>query len=348
MHGQLSSFAGYLLILLPPVLLACCVLFRIPALAFLILIVVMPFLRALLGDGPARQPEWSERYATALDRLPIVAALAHLAAFSLVIWSLARSEPGSATLIWLGASMWATFIFASCVSHELSHRRALAARDLSSVLSGVIGYPWQMHEHFSHHSMRPIFTDLDCPRTDESVWGFTWRRLLAITGTAREGNAAASVLRRSEWLGGLPLAVTTTAVTALAMFAVAGGTGLVLYIVVAAAVTWTMQAMTYVQHWGLDSGSSENLANVAWEDRCQLQAWLTLNICYHQAHHTARGKPYYRLEAVEGSPKAPAGYVVLLAACLIPPVWRSLMLPALERWKRSPLEQFTAGRRMVC
>ena len=95
------------------------------------------------------------------------------------------------------------------------------------------------------------------------------------------------------------------------------------------------------------SGADEG--RFAWEDRCQFQVWLMLHLALHHAHHQTSSLPYYRLAPHPASPRLPAGYVLLLFASFIPAVWRWLMVPALENWKRDPMSQIEPNRwRLVC
>jgi hypothetical protein len=66
------------------------------------------------------------------------------------------------------------------------------------------------------------------------------------------------------------------------------------------------------------------------------------------AHHRAAGQPYYRLGMVEGSPRLPAGYIVLMVLCLFPFAWRRAMLPTLRAWHRDPAAAPPPGRRLTC
>jgi alkane 1-monooxygenase len=347
---ELSRACGYLLILVPPLLLGLSAWSDWPALAFVSLILVAPFLRSLFGDAPEHQPEWSEPVATFLEALPGVAAVAFLAAIAALVVALARKAWTSGELARLGLSLWSACIFASCFAHELIHRRSLGSRVLGRVVSGVLGYPLLEHEHRAHHAKGGDVEAGEWPAVNESLWAFTARRTRRVLFTAWEGDIVAAARRGHRLAGGLPLSTACTALTAL-VFALAGGlAAFATYVAVVAAVAWTMQAITYVQHWGLGSDSvpDADAGDHGWEDRCQLQAWLTLSISYHQAHHHRNSVPYYRQEPMRGSPRQPAGYVILLFASMVPPVWRRLMMPALERWKRTPHAPCSAGRRLVC
>jgi len=316
-------------------------------LTFVALILVAPLLRSLFGDSQREPPAWSEGIATYLEYLPSVAALGCVVATAVAMSSIPSSATDGALL---GLSLWALFVFASCIAHELVHRRDGTSRMLGQVLSGVIGYPLLEHEHRAHHARSGNVSSAEWPRLDESVWSFSLRRLRLVFRNAWEGDLVAASKNGHRLGGGLPLACLATAGTAAGFAAASGLRGFVLYALVALAVAWSLQAVTYLQHWGLGTDSVDDAieGEYGWEDHCLIQSWITLAISYHQAHHHSNSLPYYRQRPSSAAPKAPAGYVVLLLASLIPPVWRSLMFPALDRWKADPNKQVTAGRRLVC
>lgn len=347
---QWIDAAGYLIVLLPPILLFLGVAYDFPLLAFVALIVVVPFLRAIFGDVTKAPPVWSEAAATALHTLPNVTAMVYVASLIGVLWRMHASQAGLAFYAGLGLSLWAVFIFGSCVAHELVHRRDRASKRLGQVLSGLIGYPLLEHEHRAHHAGGGSSAAPEWPRIDESVWAFTARRWGHSARSAWEGNVEFAQRTGRRYFGGLHVAVPATVATACGFVWAGGASGAVTYALVAIVVAWSMHAVTYVQHWGLGDDSVGNAAvrDLGWEDHCRLQAWLTLGISFHQAHHHSNGVPFYRLAPEEGAPRQPGGYVVLLVASLLPPLWRALMLPVLERWKAAPTQQRAAGRRLIC
>lgn len=342
--------AGYLFILLPPAILALSVALDVPWLAFAVTLGGLPLVRPIFGDAPAEPPVWSEKASTFLDGLPIGAAALVIAAIGSLIWHLSTGSVSGGAWIWWGLSLWAVCIFGSCIAHELVHRRQLISRQAGRLLSGAIGYPLLEHEHRAHHGASGNVEPPEWPRVDENVWQFSARRFPHVVRAAWEGDVVASVRAGHRLAGGLPLAVLAFVATAAAFFVFGGLAGLCLYLAVAVGTAWAMQAVTYVQHWGLgaDSVANADEGQFGWEDRCQAQVWLTLGISYHQAHHHGSSVPYYRQAPLETAPRAPAGYVVLLVACLFPPLWRALMLPALERWRASPENQIGVGRRLFC
>lgn len=351
MRGWLKA-SGYLAVFIPPALLCIGIANGAPWLACAGVFAVAPFLRAVFGDvDETDRFDWSERVATWLDRLPVAYAVSFPV---FVAFALGQIRDGAlkGSLGWIGAglSFWTCFIFATVIGHELVHQRRAGRRRLGRLLAGLVGYPVLGHEHMPHHATSGNVEDAEWPAVGESVWRFAARRSLRVCRSAAEYHAAIGARLGSWWRGGMVESITAT-LAAWVAFAVAGGAqGAALYGVLAVAVWFAMQAITYLQHWGLgdDSVPGAREGQYAWEDGCQLQAWLTLSISYHQAHHLAPSRPYYLAGPAVDSPRLPAGYVILLFAALVPPVWRRLMLPALERWKLNPAAQLKPGRRLIC
>lgn len=336
--------------LVPPLLVPASLGMDMPALAFVVLVLVAPLLRVVFGDVRAAPPEWSEWLASLLDWLPVACAVVYVGATAVALAMLRGADLPAATLAWFGASLWAVFVFGTCVAHELAHRSAALPRAAGRVLSGVLGYPLLEHEHRAHHFRNGDVGAGECPRIEESLWAFTARRLLRVVATAREEDMLMAIRRGHRLAGGLPVSIAAMVATAAAFTWAAGFAGLLLYAVVAFAVAWAVQAITYIQHWGLgqhDAGG-DRAATLGWEDHCQLQAWLTLGLSFHQAHHCSSSVPYYRLQPASDAPKAPAGYIVLFFVSVVPPLWRRLMVPVLRGWQHEPGTQHTAGRRLIC
>lgn len=349
---ELVRASGYLTVFVPPALLVAGVASGHAWLACAAVLGIAPFLRAIFGDVDDQRPDdWSELAATWLDRLPVAYALSFPACLALTLWLIhGGAIRGLGAWVAAGASLWACFIFATVIGHELVHQRRAGRRRLGRALGGVVGYPVLGHEHMPHHATSGNVTDAEWPGVDESVWRFAVRRVQRVARSALEYDAALGQRLGGRWRGGLAEACAITAGT-WAAFALAGGlAGAVLYGVLIVAVWFAMQAITYLQHWGLgdDSVPEAREGQYAWEDGCRLQGWMTLSISYHQAHHLAPSRPYYMAAPAADSPRLPAGYVILLIASLMPPLWKRLMRPALARWKDSPATQLKPGRRLIC
>lgn len=353
MRRQWIQASGYLTIFLMPALFLIGVLIREPWLAFGVVVFVFPLARLVVGSLPADgPPEWHERVATALDLLP-AAYVPALFASVLIAVGTALEQLGTDAMAWvgLGLSLWMTQLFATCVAHELIHRRDKRFAMLGHVLAGFAGYPALGMEHLAHHG-RPGNTDLaEVPRKAESMWHFAGRRLRRIGG---ELFGHRSPLR--HWGAGLPgvvrtqAAMATTLATALAFALLAGWRGALLYLAVAVGVAFGIQLITFIQHWGLgdnDIGDRVGFGR-GWEEDCQFQAWVTLSISLHDRHHQDSRLPFYRLTLAPDSPRLPTGYVLLMFASMVPRLWQLVMLPAHTHWMAHPTDPRSAGRRLTC
>jgi alkane 1-monooxygenase len=124
---------------------------------------------------------------------------------------------------------------------------------------------------------------------------------------------------RDPTVYGLCTALGATLATLAHFGAMAGWVGAITYVSVIVLVAFSIQLVTYMQHWGLgdDVRDDAHARAWGWEHDCRLQAWVTLNLSLHHAHHLDPHRPYYRTTLAAGSPRLPAGYVLLMfAACL--------------------------------
>jgi alkane 1-monooxygenase len=341
--------AGFALMAVPSGLLMLGVVCALPAIAFLVVFAVAPGLRAVLGDSDGRPLAWGPQAARLLDLIPLVAATSILVSVAMVAWSLHRMHWSVAQNVELGLSLWGVLLLGSCIGHELIHRRGVA-RVIGRVLTGVMGYPLLEHELLVHHASPGNVKSAEWPGVHETVWQFSARRLRKVGRNALRDLTKGSEASGGERFAGLAMSCASLAGTATVFLAVGGAAGLAFYLAVCLVNTWSIQAIIYIQHWGL---GDDNLAEArskafAWEDRCQLQVWLTLGICYHQAHHGRMVLPYYRMQALADAPRQPAGYAILLFVAMVPRAWRALMIPTLAKWRQCPNRQRAAGRRLIC
>jgi alkane 1-monooxygenase len=338
---EAAAASGFLTFLVPPTLLASGTLAGQAWLAFAAVFIVAPLLRAVIGEVSDKPRQWSEVTATVLEMLPVVYVLVLISTLAVTLVCIRRANLAAGALVSVGASMFAVFVLASCVAHELLHRKSVLMRALGGVLSGVIGYPLLETDHRNHHRLANRMRLAEAPYPTETVWQFSFRRGSAVIRRATEEHRA-GIRSHRLWL-----AIAAMVGTAALFAVVAGVRAFVLYLIVAALSAWSLQAITYLQHWGLGTTDSSG-SDLGWEDRCRLQQWLTLGISFHQAHHSAQRIPYYRLMVQRGSPRMPASYAVLFVACLFPPLHRTIMKPALARWTQQPQEAMPARRRVFC
>jgi len=353
MRSQWIHASGYLSIFLMPALLLAGAFAQRPWLAFGMVVLVFPLARLLFGavsaSGP---PEWRESVATALDRLPFFYVPA-LVACVLIGLHAALDRLGADTASWLGLglSLWMTLLFATCVAHELIHRRDKRHAMFGHLLAGICGYPVLGLEHLAHHGRPGDTGRAEVPAKAESMWRFAIRRMRLVGGEFL-GPHALVWHRRAVLPGVLRMraAIIATASTATAFALIAGWRGACLYVGMVVGVSFGIQLITYLQHWGLGDVDIGNRVAYGrgWEEDCQFQAWVTLSISLHDRHHQDSRLPFYRLALSPDSPRLPAGYVLLMFVSMFPQVWRRVMQPAHSHWMEHPREPLTAGHRLTC
>jgi alkane 1-monooxygenase len=349
---QLASAAGYGVIFIAPALLATSAAVGQPWLVFAVVLTLFPLARLLFGAlSPGPAPLWSEHAALLLELLPRVFlfVLAGAVLAVLATWH-GQAPTGRDAVAWT-LSFWVTLVLATCVAHELIHRAGPGDRLAGHLLAGLTGYPMLGYEHLRHHRLAGSTSQAEWPRLDESVWRFARRRLVRI-GQETLGSSGLVWRResRSPTVRGLRWSLATTLVT-FCLFGLSGGwVGVAIYGVAVLLASFAMQLVTYMQHWGLgdDSAAPARGRELAWEDDCRFQSWLTLGLSLHQGHHDAPSHTYFRIGLSPASPRLPTGYLLLMFAALVLPLWRRVMEPARQHWLRDPQAPASAGRRIVC
>mgnify|MGYP001205294728 CR=1 FL=1 len=347
-----ASAAGFLTALSAPALLALGAWLDKPALAGGTILLLFPLARLMFGAfHSSMEHEWHPRVARLLDQLPHAYVVVLAAALTMVLWKLHAQSLTVATAAQWILSLWVVLMLATCVAHELLHRKSRAERFLGHALTGIAGYPVLGYEHVRHHRLRGSTGAAEWPRLSDSVWAFGGRRLRRIAaetvgprGMAWLGNSASPTVR------GVRIGLTACVLAWAAFSAAAGWGGGAVYALTAVFVAGGVQLVTYMQHWGLgdDHLPDARSRELAWEDDCRFEAWLTMSMSVHQTHHVDAGRPFYSLAPTPGSPRMPTGYVLLMVAALIPPVWRRTMTPALEYWLAHPEASPSAGRHVLC
>lgn len=347
-----SILLGYFAILLPPAVLVGSIQYGHPWATFACFVLASPITRLVFGVYRPRPLETSERASSILFGLPalhlvVLATCLPIAAFQLG----AEKVTGSPGLTGFTFSLWTTMIFGTFPAHEMLHRRSRTSAIAGSTAAGMCGYPILGLEHAAHHARPGDSHHPEWPRADESVWSFAWRRLPDAIASAVHGDSGMRI--SGAWpplVRPLTAGVFGTLLSAAAFFALSGTRGLVLYCCAALSVFLSMQIMTYVQHWGLGEDSVADAAGreLAWEDDCLMQAWITLNSSFHMAHHREAEAPYYFIQPSSDAPRQPGCYVVMLVACLCPAVWRRFMVPVLDAFANSRSLVCEPGRRVLC
>ncbi|RPH64028.1 MAG: alkane 1-monooxygenase [Burkholderiales bacterium] len=307
-------------------------------LGFLMIHLLVPALDALIGEddeSPLRGPTHR------LNRLLPLLCLP--AWYLLMFWAMTIEAAASARGWWgLALSLGASGgILAINAGHELIHRPSRAERTAGALLLIGVCYGAFKIEHVRGHHLR-VATPLDSAsaRRGESVYAFIPRSVL---GTLRHAwtierdrlvAAGTSIWSwRNEWLrlaaGSLALALLVGAgfgATALAMFLVASAVAIV-----------ELEVINYIEHYGLErrqlpDGRFEPVTPAhSWNANTGIVNAFLFNLQRHADHHAHAGRDYLHLRSLPQAPTLPAGYGAMVLAALVPPLWRRLMEPRLQR-----------------
>lgn len=343
---------GYLVVLAPPALLAAAALSDSPLLVIGIILLVFPLGRVVFGaitSGHGRDPESAS--SSLLDSIPMIYAAAVATAVTVFLASFQSSDIAGIDAVGWTFSLWLVFVFGTCVAHVLLHHHAARPRAIGHALAGALGYPVLGYEHNRHHRFAGNTAAAEWPRAGESLWSFAIRRLSKILpeslgphGLAIRGHGTSPTVR------GLRTACVSTMAAWLAFAYLLGWTGAAIYGSVVLLVGFSIQLVTFMQHWGLgdDLIDDARAEQWGWEDDCLFQSWITMGLSVHLAHHRETRRAYYGLDLQPDSPRMPAGYILLMFAAFLPSVWRRVMSPALEYWKEHPRSPPSAGRSLTC
>ncbi|MFN3628674.1 MAG: alkane 1-monooxygenase [Casimicrobiaceae bacterium] len=312
---------------------------------------IVPALDLLLGPLPTRFSD-EERRRLARDpwlrAMPWLCAAAWLALF---VWAFARLPALAERLPWhavVGAIVSLGVIggiLAINTGHELVHRTSRIERALGGVLLASVCYGVFKVEHvLGHHLNVATAADPATARRGESAYAFVpraivgvWRHgwQLAAERSVRRGHRGMAALLRNEVLHWAAVSILFAAGAVSLARAPVLALGVFLAMSLVAIVE--LELVDYVEHYGLARrvDPTGRIEPVGYAHSWDYAGWLTngflLNLQRHSDHHVHGGRPFGALESRPEAPQLPANYAVMLMSALLPPLWRALIHPRLER-----------------
>jgi alkane 1-monooxygenase len=194
-------------------------------------------------------------------------------------------------------------------AHELIHRKIPPLRVLGRVLLVLCCYEHFFTEHLrGHHRRAGSLEDPASARLGESYREF-WRRTVpAQFQSAWRLECQRLRLGRRFELRWLRHRVLQGVVAEFGLLVAIGlGFGLLpllAFVVQALMAVRNLEAINYVQHWGLTP--------TPWHTDAWCSTYLLLGLAHHAHHHCCPKMPYYRLKEFKDAPKLPCGYFALM------------------------------------
>ncbi|MEM8578649.1 MAG: fatty acid desaturase, partial [Pseudomonadota bacterium] len=137
--------------------------------------------------------------------------------------------------------------------------------------------------------------------------------------------------RRAGWRHPYIGYAAGAAATIAAAAALAGSTGVIALVLIAAYAQAQLLLSDYVQHYGLrrrilSTGKAEPIGPAhSWNAPHWASAAMMLNAPRHSDHHMRPGRAFPALELRSGMPMLPHSLPVMAVLALFPPVWRRVM-----------------------
>lgn len=343
---------GYLMVFLPPALLALGWAAGHGYLLAFFFFCILPFSRVIFGAAPEHSPVFSDRHANFLYWIPTVYAALGISCAVWMPWPL-RDQAGAShwSITGLLFSTLVAFGLVSCVAHALIHQ-ANWRRSLGGMLSSVCANPWLRYEHLRHHARARDTAIASAPYRNESVYSFAWRRTWLIPKACFDWRRSA--VGRSSVHGifdDLYMHVATTVTVWLWFAWIAGPLGALFYGSLVFLVPALISCVNYMQHWGLGDDVSAlppAIRQVGWDDDCQVLTWLTMGLNFHDGHHQEANRAYFLQDADPNAPRLPFSYGFALLASFVPPLWYRVMNARLEHWLADPASVGRAGKQLFC
>lgn len=216
-------------------------------------------------------------------------------------------------------------------AHELGHSKSRADRFCAWLLMSSVLYAHFMVEHYrGHHPRAATHDDPASARFGESLWRFLPRTLGGSLTNAWRLEARQLAQRRRGWpRSPLLWATLSQAAAMLLLVQLFGVKALLFWLVQAAYAVFLLEAINYIEHYGLVRNEAEPFAlHHAWNADHALTNCLIANLQRHSDHHMHAWKPYATLDALPG-PQLPTGYAGCLFLASVPRLWFRAMHPRL-------------------
>ena len=335
--------------LLPlPMLIASLIYGPVWALVLLLYLTLFAFLldEALIASGEV------DRNARTVDRafaamVPIILGLVHFFLLPLAVLTLATAPLGR----WDQLAVFTAFALyfgtiGMANAHELIHRRGVYRAALGRWIFCSMLFGHHVSAHLAvHHRYVATPDDPNTARLNEGFYHF-YRR--AWKGSFRQGLRAenrrlAQSGRSIRHIAHPYLIYCGSGFVFLALAQVmAGWRGVLVYLGLASAAQIQLLLSDYVQHYGLErqrrpDGGYQPVGLIhSWNAPQVFTSALMLNAPRHSDHHAHPAVPYdeLRIRAHDGAPMLPYSVPVMSAIALVPGLWRKLMNPRVDAWRR--------------
>jgi alkane 1-monooxygenase len=305
--------------------------------------VAVPIFDLLIGVDPRNPPEPPPgRPARAMFRLATWLAVPTQGVVLLwATWFVIRPTVSGIELAGLVLSSGITGgVIGITVAHELVHRPSRLDRALGGVLLALVCYlHWAIEHVAGHHRRVATPEDPATARWGESLPAFMVRSVGMGFVSAWRIEAARNARRglRSPMRNRVLWCVLASGAAAAALGVGFGPRAVWFFVAQSAVAVGFLETVNYIEHYGLQRrlvapGVYERVTPLhSWNAAHRLTNALLFNLQRHSDHHVWPARPYYTLRHHADSPQLPMGYAGMALLAMVPPLWRRVMHPRLQR-----------------
>lgn len=231
-------------------------------------------------------------------------------------------------------------------AHELIHSKNKWERWGGELLLASVCYGHFSTEHiYNHHRYVATPKDPVTARYAEGFWRFFLRAVWGTAASAWEVDTN-HLRRRGRAIFGLSNPWYRYAFVSGSFMTVAwligGWWGLGLYFVQCFFAILQLEAVNYVEHYGLTrkhlgGGKYEHTKpRHSWNSSHSLTNLLFINLQRHSDHHYKPDRRYPLLQSYseDDAPQLPYGYPMMVLIAMVPPIWFRLMNRRVKAWRR--------------
>lgn len=230
-------------------------------------------------------------------------------------------------------------MFAINIAHVLIHRRESLDRLFGGLLLSMVCFGSFKIVHLQvHHPLVGTPLDFATARRGQSIYAYWGRCLTANFATAvRCERERLAKLGKPIWASELVGWYLVSCLWLALAVALWGWMGAVFFLGQSLIAILKLDMINYLQHYGLEraqdgAGGWEPVQpRHAWSQRLYLHDLALLNLFRHADHHAHPHIPYQLLEVEEGTPRYPYNFVAMNGLSLIPPLFRRIVHPILDR-----------------
>ncbi|MGA7816593.1 MAG: fatty acid desaturase [Caballeronia sp.] len=279
-----------------------------------IVLFAIPVLDVMIGRGAPVSGQAIEK--TAEQQVPCWFAVIWACAVAIGVYRAAHAPAPELIGLIVGCGVLSATAMAHL--HELTHRPGKIWRLVSDLAFIVAGYPHYRVAHQLHHEHVGNAEFGSAASVGTSLWRHV--------GRSYASALKSSFARRSFQHDGVPRSLFRNVFVGLLLFCIALALHqwrvAFFYAGYAAVSVFIVEAVGYMQHYGLDRDPPPTAAT-SWDVDFWLSNCLLVNNGFHGSHHQEGHLPYQRLAVQRAT--LPGGYFQMLWLTLVPPLWFSVM-----------------------